>query len=352
MVLDLASAHLAGATAEAYGNKWRQFEVFCSERGLTALPATPQTVALYVASLSTRGSIAPGSVQQYLSAINAVHRDLQMPDPSPALGPVIDAVRAGWAHSYSARPNAMPSQRIALPAAVAYEALQLAASPSAATIELPVLRALVYTAFGFQLMARAGTDISLESQHVILDGTSITVRLEHEKGKHHWNAKRILVLPASAVPLLYAALTNWAAARARAWTARAAPASFWRLPSDIGGWKGASSVCSGWLREACDHLGRSPPPGHSWTSHSLRKGAASACSALGVTLDKIRFYGGWAHKSSAVNDYVDPTVEGDNAAQIFFGWLVPSLLRPTTASAPPTSIHLPARLSTSAAVLT
>ena len=233
-----------------------------------------------------------------------------MPDESPALGSVIAAVRAGWAHAYSARPNAMPSQRVALPALIALQALQLAAGRGAAALPLPTLRALVYTSFAFQLMARAGTDISLECAHVILDATSITVRLEHEKGKHHWNAKRVLVLPASALPLLHAALTIWAAARARAWAGRPAPDSYWRRPSDNSKWKGAASVCSGWLEAACAHMGHSPPAGHSWSSHSLRKGAASACSAIGVTLDKIRFYGGWAHKSSAVNDYIDPTNAG------------------------------------------
>eukprot|EP00873_Tetraselmis_striata_P036552 jgi/Tetstr1/456816/TSEL_043490.t1 len=50
-----------------------------------------------------------------------------------------------------------------------------------------------------------------------------------------------------------------------------------------------------------------PPPGFVWTSHSLRKGAATAAYAIGVVLQKIKHFGGWAQLSSVVLDYINPT---------------------------------------------
>eukprot|EP00873_Tetraselmis_striata_P028435 jgi/Tetstr1/448699/TSEL_035938.t1 len=44
------------------------------------------------------------------------------------------------------------------------------------------------------------------------------------------------------------------------------------------------------------------------TSHSLRKGAASAANAIGVPLSHICYQGGWATNSDVVLDYIDPNV--------------------------------------------
>ena len=66
-----------------------------------------------------------------------------------------------------------------------------------------------------------------------------------------------------------------------------------------------------------------PPSGESWTSHSLRKGAASAAAAIGVVLDRICHFGGWSIHSGVVHDYIDPACPASDAAYAFFGWLLP-----------------------------
>jgi hypothetical protein len=65
-----------------------------------------------------------------------------------------------------------------------------------------------------------------------------------------------------------------------------------------------------------------PPPGFKWTSHSLRKGAASAANSINVVLTKIRYMGGWAKDSNVVHDYIDPTMAPSPAARVFFGHLL------------------------------
>src|SRR5271155_210182 len=42
----------APATVRAYAADWRHFTAWCGEHGLSALPATPDTVALYLADLA------------------------------------------------------------------------------------------------------------------------------------------------------------------------------------------------------------------------------------------------------------------------------------------------------------
>jgi len=76
------------------------------------------------------------------------------------------------------------------------------------------------------------------------------------------------------------------------------------------------------MKSALNAVGAAPPPGYTWTSHSLRKGAASAARAIRVTLDVIRYFGGWAKNSDVVNDYIDPSVRPSPAASFFFGWLL------------------------------
>eukprot|EP00873_Tetraselmis_striata_P021044 jgi/Tetstr1/441308/TSEL_029559.t1 len=61
----------------------------------------------------------------------------------------------------------------------------------------------------------------------------------------------------------------------------------------------------------------------SWTSHSLRKGAASAANAIGLPLSHIRFQGGWATNSDIVLDYIDPNVLPSPGAWFFFGHIAP-----------------------------
>eukprot|EP00873_Tetraselmis_striata_P015665 jgi/Tetstr1/435929/TSEL_024811.t1 len=45
-----------------------------------------------------------------------------------------------------------------------------------------------------------------------------------------------------------------------------------------------------------------PPLGFVWTSHSLRKGAATAAYAIGAVLQKIKHFGGWAEWSNVCKE--------------------------------------------------
>eukprot|EP00873_Tetraselmis_striata_P044997 jgi/Tetstr1/465261/TSEL_009963.t1 len=80
---------------------------------------------------------------------------------------------------------------------------------------------------------------------------------------------------------------------------------------------------SDWLSTSVRLVSAAPPAGTSWTSHSLRKGAASAANAIGVPLYHIRYQGLWATNYDVVLDYIDPNVLPSPGAWFFFGHIGP-----------------------------
>jgi hypothetical protein len=78
-----------------------------------------------------------------------------------------------------------------------------------------------------------------------------------------------------------------------------------------------------WLREVALAMRERPLKGCSSTSHSLRKEAATFAYNVGVTLQNIKYFGGWSTESSVVLDYIDSTVLERRSKWFFFGWLAP-----------------------------
>ena len=84
----------------------------------------------------------------------------------------------------------------------------------------------------------------------------------------------------------------------------------------------SSRTATTWLQNAYAAAGYNPPPGFSWTSHSLRKGSASAANAIKVPLPDIRYFGGWSTNSLVLEaKYIDFAMAPTKAAYIFFGHL-------------------------------
>lgn len=65
-----AEAARAPATLRAYAADWRIFTAWCAAHGVDALPATPHTVALFLADLNGR----PSTLRRKLAAIAVMHR--------------------------------------------------------------------------------------------------------------------------------------------------------------------------------------------------------------------------------------------------------------------------------------
>lgn len=63
---------LAGATLRAYRADWAHYTAWCAQRGFTPIPAAPQHVGAYLATLGA--SHAPRTIRRRLAAIGTMHR--------------------------------------------------------------------------------------------------------------------------------------------------------------------------------------------------------------------------------------------------------------------------------------
>jgi integrase len=68
------------ATLRAYRADWRHFAEWCGQKGFSALPASPDTVAFYLAE--TAATHRPSTLTRRLTSINKVHRAAGHPAPA------------------------------------------------------------------------------------------------------------------------------------------------------------------------------------------------------------------------------------------------------------------------------
>ncbi len=74
------SAAQAPATRRAYAADWRDFLDYCAKAKASALPASPQTVALYVTQLAKTSRIA--TIRRRLVAIAQLHKERGLESPA------------------------------------------------------------------------------------------------------------------------------------------------------------------------------------------------------------------------------------------------------------------------------
>ena len=319
--MDKMSRRLASSTADVYGGHYARFYRWCEAQPdqPSALPASTGTVLRWLeADVTAGGKVRAGSLQPYLSAINSVHADLEY--DRPALGHAVTAYKSGLAHMQAG--GGREAERVYLPPEAVERALLWALTLSLETAtarDKKVFRAAVATVFTAVFFARGATGSALLAKHVTRSIAGITVQLEHEKGRGRDARARAITLPPGAVPGLEALLAKWEKFRG----AVDADASYYLLPGERSRALPSTSVDE-WLRLTLEYFGLRPPAQQSWSGHSLRKGAASAASAIGVGIDRICFVGGWKIKAATVHDYIDPTCPASAAARRFYGWLLPT----------------------------
>ena len=337
-IVDVLAASKADGTRSTYGSAQKSFLNFCAQRSLQALPASATTVMRWVHFLTKPttagggGTVHPDSLQPYLSGVNALHRDAGL-EP-PALGDDVSSMRKGASRKRRMQIDAglQPEDistdrlRVYIPATVMKKvrdkAFEFVKAMPRARARVELFRASTFSFLDYCLFSRSdtGTKLKMGDLHRTAEGWHITLR--NLKGKKHKGYIKPLLFPHGAVPYLDEVLTAFTDLRTRQ---RAQPDdNLWRLP-----WESRttwpSALGDGWLQQALQAVGSpSPLPGEVWTSHSLRKGAATAAYAINVTLLKICYVGDWSDRSSTVNDYVDPTAVADPDMHLFFGWLRPS----------------------------
>jgi len=92
-VRQYARASKAPNTVRAYRSDLGDFTMWCTDHQLTPIPATPETVALYITALAGTGA-RPSTIQRRLSAISQAHQ-LSGHEPSPTQSPIVRTTMAG-----------------------------------------------------------------------------------------------------------------------------------------------------------------------------------------------------------------------------------------------------------------
>ncbi|MCA1946986.1 MAG: site-specific integrase [Armatimonadetes bacterium] len=92
-------------TVRVYDREWRRFTAWCSENGLVALPADPESVSLYVTGLSRTKSVA--SMNVTVAAISQAHQAAGV--GSPTQTPAFRAVWRGIRRTLGVAPKSQKS---------------------------------------------------------------------------------------------------------------------------------------------------------------------------------------------------------------------------------------------------
>jgi len=97
----LAAESRSQPTRRAYETAWRQFGSFCAELGELSLPASPETVALYITERSA--TVSQSTISKDLAAIAANHLDSGL--PSPTNDDLVRRIRRGVRRSKGTAPD-------------------------------------------------------------------------------------------------------------------------------------------------------------------------------------------------------------------------------------------------------
>ena len=102
-VQQLIMASVAAETRRAYASRLRHFSAWCEAEGIAPpLPASPETVAAYVAHLAEAGA-ACSTVDQSMAALAAAHRAIGA--PSPTEGPLVRRTVKGYRREHGTAPK-------------------------------------------------------------------------------------------------------------------------------------------------------------------------------------------------------------------------------------------------------
>src|SRR3974390_689032 len=92
--VDLAKAEKAVSTRKAYGTDFRLFKEWCEAKGFSSLPASPETVAAFLAAETADGT-KPSTLARRIAAIRYAHKlaHLDTPTDSEAVKATLRGIR-------------------------------------------------------------------------------------------------------------------------------------------------------------------------------------------------------------------------------------------------------------------
>ena len=163
-------------TRRSYRAGWVIFEAWCKERGLTALPADGETVALYMTHMAD-SSYKPATIDARMAAISAAHRDAGHFSPTKA--EIVHLVRRGVRNTLST------AQRQVLPISV--ENLRVMVAGLSDGVAGRRDRALLLIGFAGALRRSELVGLDIDDVIEVPNGLTITLRRSKtdQEGRGH-----------------------------------------------------------------------------------------------------------------------------------------------------------------------
>ena len=263
----------AANTVRAYGSDWRQFEQWCWERNLEPLPAMPEAVATYLASLAQAGR-ADSTIGRHLAAIAWHHRQAgqvapQHRDPRDVIADTLAGIR----REQRARPTRKKS---------AILAADLARMIGAAEGQSPrAIRDRAVMALGLAAALRRSELVSLQlaDLELVREGLKLTIR--HSKTDQEGEGQ-VIAVPSGKVLKPGARLNEWLGVRG----GEAGPL-FYRTDAQgiITKEQMSDRSVARLIQRYADKVGLDPA---AVGAHSLRSGFLTEAAKAGASLPKMQ----------------------------------------------------------------
>jgi hypothetical protein len=289
--LELLTAACAKRTSDTYNSAIKPYFLLCEEQGLPPLAATAATMARYIAWIGERGTIKATSLHPYLSAVNGFFKD-HGAEPI-AQGDLVAKVRRGLVAS---QVSLQPSRtRMYLPAHIMVSSLRLAKDlrkqltetwNHAQTDLILLFRACMATVLQSTFFCRGGARVECRSGDLLCTPTGgILLYRGTRKGQRGTSTERKLLceLPDSTHLDIAELLKYFDAARTK-FSAGKIPDRRWAISLHKPTTNSTVDTLTGWLQRVLPVVHEQPPDGFAWTSHSLRKGAATVAYNIGRSL--------------------------------------------------------------------
>ena len=296
-----AGSYAAAATSDntrpGYHSDWRTFGAWCDRCDVEALPAIPETVALYLAVRAEAG-VVPATIQRSLAAIAKAHRVAGHPSPRDAES--VRAVLRGIGRTHGVAQTGVD------PVCVD----ELRAMVAALDVDtLAGLRDRALLLLGFAGAFRRSELVALEVADLAFCGDGLTVTLRRSKVDQEGEGE--------AVGLPYGAHAATCPVRTvRGWldAAGIGDGPLFRSVDrhgNVGSQAMAGRSVALIVKRAAEGAGLDPA---GFSGHSLRAGLATSAAQAGKSERTIMRQGRWRSVTTARRYIRDADLYRDNAA--------------------------------------
>ena len=260
-------------TMRAYDSDWRQFEAWCWERNLEPLPALPEVVATWLASLAQAGR-ADSTIGRHLAAIAWHHRQAgevapQHRDPRDVIADTLAGIR----REQRARPTRKKS------AILAADLARMIGSAEGQSARAIRDRAVMALGLAAALRRSELVALQLSDLELVREGLKLTIR--HSKTDQEGEGQ-VIAVPSGKVLKPGARLNQWLSVRG----GEAGPL-FYRTDAQGVLMKEPMSDRSvaRLIQRYADKIGLDPA---AVGAHSLRSGFLTEAAKAGASLPKMQ----------------------------------------------------------------